>query len=407
MTSPDVSQNFNESVNTGSPVGFDTEAMLRHIRALADQIGHRPPTSAEEREAADYVAAQLSLMGYASVINQPFQSIARISQKVAPGFMLVCLGLLIGLRRGRIWQFTGGLVAVIGGLNLPSVWRLRPMPWEMAMPRAYSQNVIATVQPTGTRHRKIVVMAHLDTSFNRISAHPPLIPWFGAAADGTVITSVVTGLLSIADALRPARILGLVGMLFGVAAVAADEATGGTPGGNDDASGVAVSLALAQYLKAHPMKNTEVWFVFTGCEQSGTAGARALLEKYGSALSDALFINLKGVGRGELCWATQQGVGLFAGYRPRYGLIPIAERAAAARPDLAVIGKPMTFIDDLSVIMDWGFSGITIAGYERTTGHLPGLHQRDDTASHVAAEVLDRSAQFVREMIHQIDNADR
>lgn len=385
---------------------LDAENLMNHIRALSVEIGARPATSIAEKQAAAYVEGELKRL-HIETERQTFQTNARLSQKAVPGFLLVVISLLVGLRRGRFWQILGGLVAVIGGLNLPSIWRLRPMFWEYGMPRRESHNIIGRLTPTGTRHRKIVLMAHLDTSYHRLSANPALVGLFPLIADGTIAASIVTGVLSIAGMFRPIRALGALGMAAGTGLIVADELGGGISGANDDASGVAVALGIAKALRDEPLQETEVWFAFTGSEQSGVGGAQALLEKFGGSLSDALFINIKMVGSGEVCWATRQGLGVFGGYQPRYGLVPIAERAAAARPELGVMGKPMLLIDDLSAIADWGFSGITISGYDRQTGMSPNLHQNSDQIEAIDPQTLERAAQFVMEMIRQLDSSDR
>jgi hypothetical protein len=382
-----------------------SQHLMRHIRALSVEIGARPATSPAEAQAAAYVESELNRLQIETQ-RQPFATNARLSQKAVPAFLLCAAALLIGLRRGRFWQIAGGLIAIVGGLNMPSVWRLRPMFWEYGMPRRDSQNVIGKLSPAGKRHKKIVVMAHLDTSYHRQSAHPALVGLFPILADGTAITPILTGLLSVAGLFRPLRWLGMLGMFGGAGAVIADELSGGSSGANDNASGVAVALGIAEALRENPLEETEVWFVFTGSEQSGVGGTQALLEKHGSTLSDALFINLKMVGAGEVAWATQQGLGLFGRYEPRYGLLPIAERAAAAHPELGVMGKPMLFIDDLTAIVDWGFSGITITAYDRLTGQPPNLHRNTDRFEAIDPQTLERASAFVLEMIRQLDSSE-
>ena len=49
-----------------------------------------------------------------------------------------------------------------------------------------------------------------------------------------------------------------------------------SPGANDNASGVGTSMALAEHLAAHPPQRLRVGLAFTGAEECGLAGARAL-----------------------------------------------------------------------------------------------------------------------------------
>ncbi len=380
---------------------FDAERLLTHIRALAEP---RPAGSAAERRAAQFVMDRLTAYGLADVQQQEFKSTARLSAKATPAFLIIAAGLLVGLRRGRLWQVVGGLLASIGGLNLANVWRLRPMPWESAFRVHTSQNVLGRIPASADRRRRVVILAHLDSSPHRLSAHPRLTGYFPLVADGSIIGAVVGGLLSVVGILWPLRALGGLGMLFGAGALLADEANGESSGANDNASGVAVALIVADALRAEPLQHTELWLAFTGAEQAGANGVLALVEQHGEAFSDALFINLKAVGAGELAWATREGLGILSSYGPRFGLLPVAERAAAAHPELGIMGKPMNIIDDLTVIQDWGFSGITLTGYDRVTGEVPNLHRASDTLEALQPETLVRAAQFVREILLQIDN---
>ncbi len=73
------------------------------------------------------------------------------------------------------------------------------------------------------------------------------------------------------------------------------------PGANDDASGVATVLALARELIANPPKNTEVWFLVTGCEEGIEGGIHAFLEQHHTELEGRrpFFLNLEMLGSGR------------------------------------------------------------------------------------------------------------
>jgi hypothetical protein len=374
-----------------------------HLRALSIGIGARRATTRQERIAAEYIQSQLNRLGVRDVTTQPFRTIPRIFWKAAPGYLLASLGLLWGCGRGRWRQISGGLFAIVAGFSLPSVWRLRTMAWERIAPQGDSQNVIAWIPAAGSQRKKIVLLAHLDTSAHRISASPRFVGVFPLIADGSVVAAVIGGLLSIAGLFPPVQALLGIGLLGGVGVQVLDEVLGGIPGANDNASGVAVALGMIDQLRMERLQNTEIWVIFTGAEQSGGGGIKRVLEQYADRLSDALFINLKMVGSGELAWATRQGVGISGSYEPRYGLLPIAERVAANHPELGVVGKPILLIDDLSTVREWGFTGITVTGYDPVTGHAPNLHQRSDTVERINPATLERAAKFVWEMIRELD----
>nr|MDO8110580.1 M28 family peptidase [Candidatus Sigynarchaeota archaeon] len=71
-------------------------------------------------------------------------------------------------------------------------------------------------------------------------------------------------------------------------------------GANDNLSGVAVSLALGQYLKNHRPKNLEVWVGAFGCEEAGQRGSKRFVAKYGPSgvLDNTYTVVVESVGAG-------------------------------------------------------------------------------------------------------------
>jgi aminopeptidase YwaD len=85
------------SSETTSPVVFSAERAMVHVRHLADDIGVRPAGSRQEREAADYVVAQLKLLGYEPRIEEftlPNKRLSRnvIARKPGSSARVVVLG---------------------------------------------------------------------------------------------------------------------------------------------------------------------------------------------------------------------------------------------------------------------------------------------------------------------------
>jgi hypothetical protein len=69
-------------------------------------------------------------------------------------------------------------------------------------------------------------------------------------------------------------------------------------GVSSEASGLAVTLALARRLKAQPLEGVATWFVFTGCGRAHQDGMRAFLRLRGEQLQKpVLVLSLVDVGR--------------------------------------------------------------------------------------------------------------
>jgi hypothetical protein len=113
-----------------------------------------------------------------------------------------------------------------------------------------------------------------------------------------------------------------------VVALWRDDRTPFSCGAHDNAASVAVALEIGACLAAQPLQNTQVWLAFTGAEETDHAGLKTLLRQHDSVVRDAAFIDLEGVGSGEIVDLTRQGV--CAPYRltPTYSRCPSAPRTA-------------------------------------------------------------------------------
>jgi Zn-dependent M28 family amino/carboxypeptidase len=173
-----------------------------------------------------------------------------------------------------------------------------------------------------------------------------------------------------------------------------------SPGANDNAASVAVNLGLAMQLSREPLETTEVWFAFTGAEEVDHRGLKVLLKEH-PELRDALFIDLEGVGGGELCYLVQEGI--LSYYNPDPELLRVAEEAAKKRFDLNVKPGVMPVVDEVQTLRRLGYRAICLAGRDPQTDSLPYWHTCEDTVEHVSAAALGRTAEFVWEMLHGID----
>jgi hypothetical protein len=102
-----------------------------------------------------------------------------------------------------------------------------------------------------------------------------------------------------------------------------DERTPYAPGANDNAASVAVALDLAARLAARPLQHLEAQLAFTGAEETDHAGLYTLLRRGGTALRQAHFVGLEGLGGGEIVYLTRGG--LCFHYRPSTELLREAE----------------------------------------------------------------------------------
>jgi Peptidase family M28 len=173
----------------------------------------------------------------------------------------------------------------------------------------------------------------------------------------------------------------------------------GFPGANDNASGVAVALAVA---RAQPRGH--VVFLFTGGEERGLRGARAYVAAPTVKLADirAVF-NLDMVGHDFFGNqpATLAGVGL----SDHDDLGKLAADAAGAA-GLTLLPFPASAVAMLGQDHrsdDWVFRDLGIPAVHFSTGLDDTYHQPSDTPDKIVPAQLARTARFLYALVQRVN----
>ena len=182
-----------------------------------------------------------------------------------------------------------------------------------------------------------------------------------------------------------------------------DDRTPYSPGAHDNAASVAVALDVAGTLLREPLDHTEVWLAFTGAEETDHGGLKTLLKDRRGEMKGAVFVDLEGVGSGEIVFLARQG--LCSPYRPDPGLLALARRVASSRPELLVAEAQMLMEDEVRTLRQNGYRAIGIAGRDPSTGSLPHWHRAGDTPDKVSQTVMQRAADFVTALLRELDMA--
>jgi Peptidase family M28 len=262
----------------------DQDWMRERLRQL-ERI-HRPSASEGEREAAEWLVAQLGELGVS----------ARIEAEEAHGTYWWPLG--IGAAAGAV----GGLAALRGrrklGFSLgaagaaaiaddfpPGQRRLRKL-----LPKHQTYNVVAGLGPADAE-RTVVLVAHHDAAHSGLVFHPAL-PQIGERlgliertdTSPMLMAPVIGGpLLAALGALTGRRLLARLGALLGAGSAAAMADIGSrdaVPGANDNATAVVLLLAIARRLREQPLSSTRVILLSTGSEESFSEGMKAFGERH-------------------------------------------------------------------------------------------------------------------------------
>jgi hypothetical protein len=316
-------------------------ATLREVVETLAPI-ERPPCSPGERQAAEWVADRLRAAGATEVELEEEPGWGTFPPTVTALGVLGTAGaglVLAGRRASGTLVALAALAGIVDEIeNGPRVFR-RVLRRERRL-----ANVVARVGPPDAE-RTLLVLAHHDAPqtgavfdqgvqrklfelapdfMDRFRTSVPQW-WFGLAGP----------LASIAGALtrrrRPAR-AGLVLGLLGTAAIADVWRSPTVPGANDNLSGVAGLVALAELLAERPIAGLRVLLVSCGAEESLQDGVRGFMRTHAGELQRGRtwVVNLETVGSPQLSLLEGEGPLRMRDYTDPSFRDLVAERAAEA-----------------------------------------------------------------------------
>ncbi|MCC7358087.1 MAG: M20/M25/M40 family metallo-hydrolase [Anaerolineales bacterium] len=309
-----------------------------YLSDLQQTVGARLPGSQGEAKAIAWLQQQCKAIGLTPenerFVYQADSWLTRI-RSAGLAYSMVVLTLLSA--RLNPWLILAGVL--VSFVVFGQLWRLL----ERGTARAVGQNILAGItrpwseivaQPA---QRVVFLCAHYDTA-------PSVPAWrrslgryndfaAGFAFLGVLILvaySLVAGSLSVITATaRLAESLRFIWQSFGAWLVLALGLPGAVivmlslltyrsggklsenPGADDNGSGVAVVLELANKLKQHSTTGVDLAVAFWAAEETGLWGSEAFVEKYQHRLDreKTLIINVDTVGRGQ-CLMAVSGEGV-------------------------------------------------------------------------------------------------
>jgi Zn-dependent M28 family amino/carboxypeptidase len=293
------------------------------LREVVDTLAaiERPPCSLGERQAAEWLAERLRAVGGVDVALEDEPSWGTFPP-TATGLGLLGMAGAALVLRGR--RRLGALLAAatFAGIvdeaqNGPRVLR------RIVRRRRSTVNLVARVGGRGNGWiDTLVVLAHHDAPqtgllfdqtlqrrlyelaprlFERVKSPPPQW-WIGLAGPLCTILAAATGRRG------PARGGVAIGVL-GTAIVADVWRSQTVVGANDNLSGVAALVALAERLHAQPLPGLRVLLVSCGAEETLQDGVRAFLARHRHELEprSTCFVNLDTVGSPHLLMLEGEG----------------------------------------------------------------------------------------------------
>jgi hypothetical protein len=178
------------------------------------------------------------------------------------------------------------------------------------------------------------------------------------------------------------------------------------PAANDNASGVATVLSLAEDLGASAPENLDICVLLTGGGECLMEGTRSYLRAHRKELDPATtyFLSLEAVGRGEVRYVTGEGLAISFGMDAR--VIELCDAVASAgdggnRPG----ASPLVwgFATDSLPIRLAKFPCTTITTIEREALLPSRYHRLDDVPDRIDTDALDRAHGFALDLVGALD----
>ncbi len=377
---------------------------LEHLRHWAEEIGPRPSTGEGQKRAIRYAARVLRDAGLQDLTFQTYLAGRHTYWPYILSFLAGMVGNLAYLLYPR--RLTSFIAALLNGAGARAFFAQSDFEdnWARSvLPKGEGVNLIARISAVENPRYRLVLSAHLDTHKTPwVYREPRTLRLFSAIVAGSFASLVTSaGLHAWRTVMgRPrGRWMTTLPLLLQAAALGLaleGEASPYTPGANDNASGAAVVLALAEHLARHPLPQTDVWVVFTDCEEVGAYGMDAFLRRYGEALRDAYFLNVDMVGVGTP--ALQSVDGLLRRYRVHPELWDKAAQVVEKHPQWCI--KPWVgAYTDATVATKHGFKALTVT-MVLPSGHPAAKyggywHQMQDRFEHIEPATLESALRLV------------
>jgi hypothetical protein len=180
------------------------------------------------------------------------------------------------------------------------------------------------------------------------------------------------------------------------------------PGANDNASGVATAVSLAEVLDADPPQNLDVWVLLSGAEECLQEGMRGFVRSHRRELEpereDTYFLCLDSVGNGYIRYEASAGWVVSYELDPRLVELCDAIAAAEREGEGRYRAEPLrsgAASDSLPPRLA-GYHAITISCRDER-GVVPHLHRPDDVPENIDPAALERAHSFAEALIRQLD----
>lgn len=386
-----------------------SSSAMKHLRHLATEIGARGSTTPQERKAAIYAQAQFHNAGIESAW-QSFQAPVSGYRPYAVAAIFGLISVTLALLNRPLAHLAASLLMLIITASVLGELYFQGNPLRYFVPKAESQNVWGIIPALDTPKKTVLLLGHIDTHRTPwVFTTPNRLRFFqlvSTVGTAVYILSVPLFLLLIwvdLGAWRWALLLLVPVHLLVLAVSLQPDRTPFTQGANDNGSGAAIVLSLAEQLAASPLNNLNVWAVCSGSEEVGSFGAQAFVAAHRDQLDQFVAISIDNVG-GEgagVCYTSKEGM-VFP-LKPDPTLFGLAEQLRQQHSELNIYTQPFSILHtDGTCLMVNKIPTLSFVGLTEN-GRIPHWHQASDTIENVHPPTIMQTEAFVLELLRRFD----
>ncbi len=394
---------------------FKIKAM-EHLKIIAGEIGPRGATTTNEYKAGEYVKQLFGNLGFKTQI-QEFYSIPSFSHP----YIIIYLLALIGILASYFYPLFLILTIFSYPLYVLEYLYMKPIVSRLiaSIIKRRSRNIIG-IYRSGSPKVRIIFSAHIDSTKAAEVFKPEKIKRLRSLLSlsfymflflfiYSIIYIVVATLNLIPNisifSLELKYILYLIELLLSIPIIInlinlfeREFRHEYVPGANDNGSGIAVLLALAEIISENKPNNIEIYFVATGSEEVGMLGMHHFKKNFRPILNNAYIINFDNPGKGKLAFTLCEG--LIKLFCCKEGLLLKIAKDVGKELNISPFKYRLLPTDAILLIRD-GFEAISIMAFDED-GFPIDYHWYNDDLRNINPENLRKAVEFSIKIIEEI-----
>lgn len=385
-----------------------TEKVKKHVEQICS-FGPRLACSEQEEKAASYMKEEMEKLGL-EVKTHRFRTHTTFGGYV----LLPVLLALFGAVMIPCCPFTSIIILLLAIVGFYGEYTARRHFIRRFFPGKISRNVVGHYKPENPKYT-LIFSGHLDSAQGGMLFSPklaekatggpkivgPLFPTF-ASMIILFLVALITWfggsgwLVDIFDWV--ASIALILTVLLMIQWMRSDTVIGA----NDNASGIAAALVMAETLMAEKPEDVELYFIGFGAEENNLGGSRAFVHELGHNFDPetTYVINVDGIASGKLKYVTHEMMMIPQTY-PDQELIVMARALSRTEEFDGVIPAKIEGHTDALPFALRGFKAVSLICTE-DNGIPLNYHSLGDTPENMKWDQTERSMMFVEALVKKI-----